>query len=324
MIPQRKNIAILSAGRRVELVQAFMEQQTRLLPGAKVYALDVNPSLSSACQIADVALACPRADAPEYSAFLTAFFAQHDIGLAVPTIDTELMVLAQNRLEWAKVGSHISVSNPEIIGLCRDKRQSGQLFAALGIRYPELFDARNTRFPAFLKPVSGSSSKGARIVLNQDDLGVQMPDSSMMLMEYIGPPYIEYSIDAYFDQNSHPLAAVPRKRIETRAGEISKGITAKGELYRHLIASLANWQGVRGCITLQVFYNQELDDIVGLEVNPRFGGGFPLSYSAGAHYPGWLIQEYIMGQTPEFYDSWEDKLLMLRYDAKVLVRHADA
>jgi carbamoyl-phosphate synthase large subunit len=62
-----------------------------------------------------------------------------------------------------------------------------------------------------------------------------------------------------------------------------------------------------------------LGKFAALEINPRFGGGFPLSYSAGANYPGWLIDEYILGKEVPFFDAWEDRLLMLRYDAKVLV-----
>ncbi|SKO11952.1 carbamoyl phosphate synthase-like protein [Mycobacteroides abscessus subsp. massiliense] len=60
-----------------------------------------------------------------------------------------------------------------------------------------------------------------------------------------------------------------------------------------------------------------------MEINPRFGGGFPLTYAAGGNYPGWLIQEYIGGQDIPFSDDWENNLIMLRYDAKVLVREHD-
>ena len=60
-------------------------------------------------------------------------------------------------------------------------------------------------------------------------------------------------------------------------------------------------------------------EIIGIEINPRFGGGFPLSYLANGNYPKWLIQEYILNQTIEHFDGWKDNLLMLRYDDEILI-----
>lgn len=74
-----------------------------------------------------------------------------------------------------------------------------------------------------------------------------------------------------------------------------------------------------GCITLQLFYNEVTGSVCGIEINPRFGGGYPLSYSAGANFPKWIIQEYLLGQKIEFFNEWEDNLLMLRYDDEILI-----
>lgn len=319
----RINIAILSAGRRVELVQAFVEQAAHLSPRSRVFALDMRPELSSACQVAHQNAACPPALAPDYPGFLEAFFERQSIGLVIPTIDTDLQVLAENRARWATMGTFVSIPEPAVVSMCRNKRLSEALFSKIDVRYPELYSAAHIRFPAFVRPVSGSSSVGAMRLNESSDLTPGLlTDPTMIVTEYIGPPFVEYSVDAYFDQNSKFIAALPRRRIETRAGEISKGITVKAGLYRRLAATLGRWQGMRGCITLQVFYEDSRDDVVGIEINPRFGGGFPLSYSAGANYPGWLIGEYLCATPPVFFDAWQDRLLMLRYDAKILVSDA--
>jgi carbamoyl-phosphate synthase large subunit len=68
-----------------------------------------------------------------------------------------------------------------------------------------------------------------------------------------------------------------------------------------------------------LFVNLKEKSFKAIEINPRFGGGYPLSYAAGANFPKMLIQEYILGKDVEFVDDWEDNLLMLRYDSKVLV-----
>ena len=61
--------------------------------------------------------------------------------------------------------------------------------------------------------------------------------------------------------------------------------------------------------------------MIAIEINPRFGGGFPLSYVAGANYPKYLIEEYLLGKEIPVNNNWEDHLLMLRYDEAVFVSH---
>ena len=108
-----------------------------------------------------------------------------------------------------------------------------------------------------------------------------------------------------------------------RTGEVSKGITRKNSLYQTLLEKMAVLEGARGCITAQFFCNEETGEFYGVEINPRFGGGFPLTYAAGGNYPGWLMHEYFRNEEIPFSDDWENNLIMLRYDAKVLVHEND-
>ena len=70
---------------------------------------------------------------------------------------------------------------------------------------------------------------------------------------------------------------------------------------------------------MQVFMQNDTQNIYAIEINPRFGGGFPLSYLAGANYPKWIIQEYLQGEQIAEYQDWQENLLLLRYDHEVLV-----
>jgi carbamoyl-phosphate synthase large subunit len=87
---------------------------------------------------------------------------------------------------------------------------------------------------------------------------------------------------------------------------------------------LGSIEHARGCITLQLFVHRQSQEAYAIEINPRFGGGYPLSYEAGANFPRWLIQEYLLGMPVEFCDAWESDLTMLRYDDHVIVRGAAA
>jgi carbamoyl-phosphate synthase large subunit len=318
-----KNILITSAGRRVELVQAFQRALNKNFPEAKVFTTDLYPELSAACQISSQSFQAPKVSSPEYVDFLLKLCTLNNVGLIIPTIDTELQILADNRLRFEERGVYIIVSDADLIEVCRDKRKTAETYASLKISQPAIFDKSNVTFPCFCKPYDGSCSVGAFPLLTQEMLTDELlMDEKNMFMELVGKEYSEYTIDVYYDRNGKLCCLLPRERIEVRGGEVSKGATRKNYVYEYLRFRLEGLKGARGCITAQVFANPDNESIKALEINPRFGGGFPLSYAAGADYADWLIREYFCDEEISFFDEWEDNLIMLRYDAKVLV-HAD-
>lgn len=316
----KKNILILSAGRRVELVQAFRAEIDKRGLDLMLLATDMRPETSAACQVVDKCLTSPRATDSNYINFLLSLCEIEGIGLVIPTIDTELLILAQNREDFSQHGIELVISDELLVRQCRDKRLTAELFRGLGVHTPRIYDRTNISFPCFAKPYDGSCSVGASALLNAEMLSEAMiSDQKMMFMELIDNSYSEYTVDAYYDRSGSLCCFVPRQRLETRSGEVSKGVTRRHGVYQYLSDKLTSLVGARGCITLQLFHNANSNRFAALEINPRFGGGFPLSYSAGANYPGWLIDEYLLGLDIPFEDGWEADLMMLRYDAKVLV-----
>lgn len=317
------NILLLSAGRRVELAQSFLTEIKKRGMNSKLLATEMRPDVSAACQVANGAFKAPRVTDPSYIDFLLSICKSEKIGLVIPTIDTELLLLAQHREVFANEGVHLIISDQALVHTCRDKRLTSALFNELGIDTPRIFDRFAIEFPCFAKPYDGSCSIGAISVNTPEMLSnALLADEKMMFMELIDNTHQEYTIDAYFDRQGQLRCFVPRQRIETRAGEVSKGVTRRHHVYDYLHGKLAKLEGARGCITLQLFNNAATGRFAALEINPRFGGGYPLSYSAGANYPGWLIDEYLLGKEILFNNDWEADLMMLRYDAKVLVHGA--
>jgi len=317
----KNNALVLSAGRRVDLILTFQEALRRYFQAAEVYATDMDPEFSAACHFSDKWFRVPRVTNSNYIDFLKRLCIEHQIGLVVPTIDTELLLLARHRQEFKDLGIAVIISTPDLVAKCRDKRKTAELFDQLGIDKPAIYKPDNIQYPCFCKPYDGSSSIGAQTVLTEDMLTKeQLANDKNIFMELIGKEYIEYTIDAYYDKAGQLCCLVPRERIEVRGGEVSKGITRRNPVYDYLHSRLRNLSGAIGCITVQVFYNPGTESVKGLEINPRFGGGYPLSHSAGANYPEWLIKEYLLGEGIRFVDTWEPNMLMLRYDAKVIVR----
>jgi hypothetical protein len=124
----RRNILVLSAGRRVELVQQFQAAARELLPGSLVLA-GASPELSAACQIADRSVRLPRVSDAAYRAELVAVCRSQSVGLIVPTTDTELLALASLRDVLEADGTAACVSDSSLVATCRDKRVTGDVLA---------------------------------------------------------------------------------------------------------------------------------------------------------------------------------------------------
>lgn len=317
------NILITSAGQRVSLVKSFKNELKKLFPEAKVYTVDANPILAPACHVSDGYRMVGKVTDPNYIRELLKICKEWDIKLIIPTIDTELSFLAQNRMAFEQHQIIPIVSDLNFILKCRDKRIINNFFLSHGIDIPKEINKENPTFPLFLKPFDGSLSKDIFLINKQSELtDVHLKNSKLMYMEYINPKeHDEYTVDAYYSSDGFLKCAVPRKRIFVRSGEINKGVTHKNELTGYIKDNLPFIEGARGCLTIQFFLNRDTRRIIGIEINPRFGGGYPLSYLAGANFPKWIIEEHILEKQIGFYDEWENNLLMLRYDDEILIHN---
>ena len=318
---EKTNILITSAGKRVALTRYFKETLSRFFPEAKVYTTDMRPDMAPAAYVSDGCFAVPRVTAPEYPDLLFSLCREQGVGIVVPTIDTELMVLAAQKERFAQEDIHVIVGDEAFVGVCRDKRLTGDFFAAHDIRVPRPIDKHHPTFPLFAKPYDGSLSTNLHFITKPEELTDDiLRDDKLLFMEYIDRKvYKEYTVDMYFGRDHEVKSIVPRERIEIRAGEINKGRTAKNAIVPYLKERLARLDGCVGCICLQLFLHPDTRDIVGIEVNPRFGGGYPLTYMSGANYPELLIREYLLGERVAYDEGWTDGKLMLRYDDAVFV-----
>lgn len=317
----RHNILMTSAGKRVALTKYFKETLCRFYPDGKVFTTDMKPELAPAGYVSDGCFEVPRVTDENYPAMLLDICLRNDIGMVIATIDTELLLLADLKEDFRNRGIHIMVSDRSFVELCRDKRNTGDFFESRGVRVPRPVDRNNPVFPMFAKPYDGSLSTNLHYIKSADELTPEiLGDSKLIFMEYIDKNvYTEYTVDMYYGRDHRVKCIVPRERIEIRSGEINKGRTVKNEILPFLKNRFGHIEGCTGCICTQLFFRPETHDVVGIEINPRFGGGYPLSYMAGGNFPELLIREYFLGERVDYFDTWKDGLLMLRYDDAVFV-----
>lgn len=322
------NILISSAGRRVSLVRHFQTALVEFGIRGKVIAADLTP-MSSAWHIADKATHAPRFTGGHFIDEMLSICEKEEISLLVPTIDTELPLYSEAKQQFSEIGTLVAVSSPETITTCEDKSRTHAWLKEIGIPTPRqtsveevLKNPNNWPTPLIAKPISGSSSNNVRHIFHHDQLKT-MPYPEIMIVENIASGD-EYTIDVYIDREGKPRCAVPRKRLETRSGEVSKGMTVREPKLQKLASEIASkLPGGFGVINIQAFYDRQSGHLSVIEINPRFGGGYPLSHHAGALCTHWLIEDCLNLPLSIEPDVWRDGIVMLRYDDAVFIDQYD-
>ena len=221
----QKELKILftSIGRRVELVQQFRSAAAKLGIRLQIIGADITTT-APALAFCDQTVIVPRITDSRYIPTLVEFCQSKCVDALIPTIDTDLLLLAEKKSLFSAVGTTVFISNPDKIRLCRDKRNTVDYFHALGLHAPSACDAVSLYkggFPAFIKPVDGSSSIGANRANSMDELQF----FASQLSEYVIQPFIsgtEYTVDVFCDLNGLPIYITPRIRQAVRAGEVLK------------------------------------------------------------------------------------------------------
>jgi carbamoyl-phosphate synthase large subunit len=317
----RLSVLFTCIGRRVSLLKGFRRAGRRLKVNLALLGTDTSV-LSSALQLCDKGFLVKPTGHTDYIKQLLSIVKANRVKLLVPTVDLDLKVLSQNKAKFAALGCHALVSTPDVVDICQDKRKTYRFLVKNGFDTPvtmsisSALSKRRLNWPCFLKPWDGYAGRGNAVVKNRRELllfGKRIPNA--ICQEFAKG--IEHTCDVYVGFDMKVRCVVPRKRIEVRAGEVSKGQIVKNHRIMSDSARLVEALGAGpGVITLQLFLADD-GKIKFIEINPRFGGGVPLSIKAGANFPKWILQESL-GERPRIkLDAFKDKLIMLRYDGEV-------
>ena len=126
----------------------------------------------------------------------------------------------------------------------------------------------------------------------------------------------EFTVDVFTDFDGNPITIVPRIRLATRGGEVAKGLVKKDQEITDVIKQVVEQLKPIGHITIQCMKTK--DGIKFIEINPRFGGGAPISIKAGANSPKYLYQ-LLLGETLTYHENFEDGVLGLRHDEAIFL-----
>lgn len=314
---EKINILILSAGRRVELIQCFKEASKSLKIESTIVAADISDT-APAIYFADKRYQIPRIGEEGYIEAIISICQEEKIKLIVPTIDTELLILSENKEKIEKeTSSKVLVSDKRVIEICRNKKNTQKFFEEYGFGVPKEIqeNEKDISFPVFIKPLDGSSSVNAFKVNNEEEL--------IFFRKYIKNPIvqefmegIEFTIDAFLDFEGNIITIVPRERMAVRAGEIIKGKIVKDREIIEDVKSLLTVLKPIGQITIQC--KKTSNGIKYIEINPRFGGGAPMSIKAGANSCENLYR-LLQGEKLRYHENYQDNITFLRFDDSIIM-----
>ena len=304
------NILFTCAGRRTYLLKYFKEN---LSEGDKVVATDMQLS-APALQVADVKIQVPAVYDPKYVDITLDICKEQKIDALLSLNDLELPILAENKALFEALGVKVIVSSPEVIDICFDKYKTALWVESLGLNAPmtyvSLKDAKKAldrgeiSFPLFMKPRWGSGSIGLETIDDMEELDVyyhllmKKIKKTILATASVGDEYImiqekltgkEYGLDIMNNLEGNNVGVSVKQKLAMRAGETDKAITVDlPEVYEMGRKIGENLKHI-GNLDVDIMQRANGDYCV-LELNPRFGGGYPFSYEAGVNMPKAIIQ----------------------------------
>lgn len=319
---RKMNILITSAGRRAQIVKYFQKELREI---GMVVAADSNP-YSSAIYEADKHYIVPKIDSELYIETMLDICVKEKISAIFSLIDPELSILASNSERFKEIGVKLLSSPSEVCELCLDKFEMYQFCKKNNILYPKTYlsipDFRNAyakkeiEFPVLTKPRFGSGSICMHIAHNLKALEVFFNQGVEIIIQelLIGR---EYGVDGYIDYISGEIVSIfVKEKLEMRAGETDKAVSVLDRDLMDQCSYIIKAIGLTGQIDMDLF--KASNGFYLLDVNPRFGGGYPLAYECGCNFPGYILRNLNGNPNPPVIGDYPPGIYMFKKDAYII------
>ncbi|MEC3966143.1 ATP-grasp domain-containing protein [Flagellimonas halotolerans] len=322
------NILFTCAGRRNYLINYF---KSALNGHGKVVAVDMQLS-APALVDADIAKVVPSIYDENYISSIIAIVEEQNINAIISLNDLELPILAENKEKLETLGVKVLISPESTIDICFDKWKTYHFFKENGINTPLTFiniatakkalEKNELKFPLIVKPRWGSASIGIDIVHSEEELELSYQlqhlkvsqsilgtvsatdaQNSIMIQEKLNGE--EFGVDILNNFEGEFYGSFVRKKLAMRSGETDKAVSVINADYNKVAEKVGRATKHIGNMDCDFFVVD--GEVYFLEMNPRFGGGYPFSHEAGINTPAiylaWLNHESNMDQFNRFKDG---------------------
>ncbi len=337
---KKTNILFTCAGRRNYLINYFKEA---LAGKGLVIAADAQ-SNAPALVDADIAVVVPDIYDPGYIDALREVLAKHQIAALISLNDLELPLLAKNKEALEKSGAKILVSDVEVIATTFDKWKTANFIEEIGLNTPRTFlsleaaitalEKNEIAFPLVLKPRWGSASIGIEFpeTLEELKLSYQLQqlklknsilniaseedtEHALLIQEKLKGT--EYGMDVLNDFKGQFVGCYVRKKLSMRSGETDKAISVSDTALETAGKKIGEALGHIGSMDCDLFLHE--GKVYVLELNPRFGGGYPFSHEAGVNIAA-IYVEWLKGNTDITpYNKYRDGLSFSKCDRLIKI-----
>jgi carbamoyl-phosphate synthase large subunit len=305
------NILISTVGRRNYIVEYF---KAVLKDDGKVITTN-SIADSAGMYAADSSYISPPIVSSLYIPFLLDICKKEKISAILPLFDMDLSAIAFNKNKFIEAGVFPIVSDYSAIETCFDKFKYPELLKTINILTPKTFtsldealeeiEIENIKFPLVLKPRWGTGSVSTSVVNDKQDLIYQYNKLSLGLSEtflespvpegYINQMIIqefitgdEYGMDIINDLSGNYIQTFVKKKLGMRSGETDGAITIKNKDYELIGYKIANMLKHIAILDVDFILTPESEVYI-IDMNPRFGGGYPFTHQAGVNLPAAII-----------------------------------
>lgn len=300
------NILLTSVGRRGYIVKYFKDV---LGKDGEIHVSN-SSDLTPAFYYADKTTVTPLINDASYIPFLLKYCKENKINVIISLFDIDLPVLSENKQHFNNMGVQVIVSDKAVIDVCNDKFKTYQFLVDNGYGFPKTYlSIKETlktikegkiKYPVIIKPRWGMGSIGIYEAENDEELNVlykktlskiknsylkyesqdHLSESVIIQEKVIGQ---EYGLDIINDLDGKYQNTIVKIKYAMRAGETDCAETVDSPILKKLGESISDKLHHIGNLDIDVIFNGHTPYI--LDMNARFGGGYPFSHAAGVNLP---------------------------------------
>lgn len=292
------NLMILCVGRQTMLVSAF---RSALKKGGNenntLLACDTNP-YAPGLIVGDLSFRAPSIKSQDYPDWVIKHCHRYRVDLLLTLLTSDLAILESLRERLSDVGCRLVGIPQEGINTCCDKVETARFCSIHGLDHPRIWTNEDVLqenelpWPLIAKDRFGEGSREQKILTCRADLETFLhQEQRPIFANYIFQEFIEgqeYGIDVINDLEGNYQAILARRKIAMRNGETDVAVTEDPAPFEALGKTLSTGLKHHGLLDVDIICQDGKQFI--LDLNPRFGGGYPFSHLAGADIPAAYVR----------------------------------
>ena len=299
------NILLTSVGRRAYIIDYLRDVYKRLGLVGNIIATNSDMN-TTAMSVADKAFESPIIYDEKYIPFLLEICKSEKIDMLISLFDIDLMILAKNKSRFESLGVKVIVSDENIINICNDKFEMLKYLKKINMPIPKTYidleealkGADFDKNSYILKPRWGMGSLSIFEAENKKELEVLYEkakrsiqksylrfesgadiDRAILIQEKIKGD--EYGLDIFNDFKGENLTVTVKRKLAMRSGETDIAKVIENRELEDIGKKIAESLKHIGNLDMDILFDGEKAYII--DMNARFGGGYPFTHSAGVN-----------------------------------------